>query len=57
MERAHKPLHLDKLCLTQWKVMDMPTGYIWIILSDEAYKYGDRARLWGYVGTNANQCV
>jgi hypothetical protein len=35
-------------------VMDIPTRFIWIIiLFDGAFKYGDDAKLSGYVGTNA----
>jgi hypothetical protein len=32
--------------------MDIPTGLIWIIiLFDEAFKYDDCNKCWGYVGT------
>jgi hypothetical protein len=34
--------------------MDIPTSFIWIIiLFYEAFKYGDGAKCWCYVGTNA----
>jgi hypothetical protein len=34
--------------------MDMSTSFIWIIIFfDEAFKYGDGAKFWGYVVTNA----
>jgi hypothetical protein len=39
--------------------MDMPISFIWIIiLFDAVFKYGDGAKLWGYVGINAEPlCV
>jgi hypothetical protein len=39
--------------------MDIPTRFIWIfILFDIAFKYGDVAKFWGYVGINAEPvCV
>jgi hypothetical protein len=39
--------------------MDIPTSFILIIIMfDEASKYGDGAKFWGYVGTEAESvCV
>jgi hypothetical protein len=34
------------------KIMDVHTSFIWLILFDEAFKYDDGAKSWGYVGTN-----
>jgi hypothetical protein len=54
METAHEPLHLDKLSLVQSNIMDIRTNFIWIIiLFDKAYKRGNVAEFWGYVGTDA----
>jgi hypothetical protein len=54
METAHEPLHLDKLSLVQWKIMDISTNFIWIIIFfGGAFQYGDGAIFWRYVGTNA----
>jgi hypothetical protein len=42
MEITLKPLRLDKQSLVQWKIMDMPTSFIWIIIFfDGVFKYGD----------------
>jgi hypothetical protein len=59
METAHEPLHLDKWSLVQWKITDMPTSFIWIVVSFlEAFKYGDGAKFWSYVRTDAEPlCV
>jgi hypothetical protein len=36
--------------------MDIPISFIWIIiLFDAVFKYGDGAKFWGYVVTNAEQ--
>jgi hypothetical protein len=33
--------------------MVVPTSFIWMIISfDEAFKYDDGAKFWGYVRTN-----
>jgi hypothetical protein len=53
MERTNEPLHLDKWTLVHWKIMDMPTSFIWIIIFfDGAFECGGISKLWGYVGTN-----
>jgi hypothetical protein len=33
MATAHEPLHLDKQSFVQWKIADIPTCFIWIIIS------------------------
>jgi hypothetical protein len=54
MEIAHEPLHLDNWSLLQWKIKDIPTSFIWIIiLFNNAFKYGDGATYWYYVRTTA----
>jgi hypothetical protein len=36
--------------------MDIPTSFTWIIiLFDAVFKYGDGAKIWGYVVINAEQ--
>jgi hypothetical protein len=41
IERTHEMLHLDKRGLVQWKIMDMPTSFIWnIIFCKGAFEYG-----------------
>jgi len=52
-------LNFYRLCLVHLKIMDIPKSFIWmIILFDEAFKYGDGAKFWGYVGTNTEPlCV
>jgi hypothetical protein len=58
METTHEPLHLDKLSLVQWKIMNIPTSFIWIIFFHAASEYGNGSKFWGYVGTNAEPfCV
>jgi hypothetical protein len=39
--------------------MENPTSFIWIIiLFDEAFKYGEGAKFWSYIGTKAEPlCV
>jgi hypothetical protein len=32
METTHEPLRLGKWSLVQWKIMDVPTSFIWIII-------------------------
>jgi hypothetical protein len=44
MDTTHEPFHLVKWRFIQWKIMDIPTSPIWIIiLFDEAVKSGDDA--------------
>jgi hypothetical protein len=59
MEKTHEWLYFDKLNLEQWKIMDIPTSYTWIIIFfDKAFKYGSGARCWGYVAINTEPlCV
>jgi hypothetical protein len=40
VETAHQTLHLDKRSLVKWKVMDIPTSFIWIMLFNGAVEYG-----------------
>jgi hypothetical protein len=54
VEKTHEPLHLrhTKLCTTL-KIMDTPTGFIWIIISfDRPFEYSGISIFWGYVGTD-----
>jgi hypothetical protein len=42
----------------EWRLVSLqqkiPTSFIWIIISfDEAFKYGDAAKFWSYITTNA----
>jgi hypothetical protein len=55
MGTSYEPLHLNKfLSFVQQKITDMPTSFISIIiLIYEAFKYGDSAKFWVYVGENA----
>jgi hypothetical protein len=32
MEKTHEPLHLDKLSFERWKIIDIPTSFVWIII-------------------------
>jgi hypothetical protein len=59
METAHEPLHLGKWILVQWNIMNISTSSILIyFLFNEAFKFGDGAKFWDYVGTNAKPlCV
>jgi hypothetical protein len=42
METTHTPLHLEKLSLVQWKIMDRPTCFISIIVFfNGPFEYGD----------------
>jgi hypothetical protein len=55
METTFEPLHLDKEILAQEKIMYIIYNCIWIIvLFSGAYKCGNVAIFWGYVGTNAD---
>jgi hypothetical protein len=54
MERTHKLLHLDKWSFVHWKVVVIPTRFIWIIiLFDGAFEYGGISKVWGYPGIDA----
>jgi hypothetical protein len=59
MEKTRELLHLYKWSFVQWKVMDIPTSYIWIVIfSDGAFSYCGFSKFWGYVGPNAEPlCV
>jgi hypothetical protein len=59
MESTHKPLHLDEWSFVQQTIMYIPTSLISIIiLFDEAFNYGNGAKVWGYVGENSEPfCV
>jgi hypothetical protein len=50
MERTHEPLHLDRLSSVHWKIMDITTSFIWIIIFFN--RVFNNLKLWGYVGTN-----
>jgi hypothetical protein len=50
MERTHEPLHLDRLSYVHWKIMDITTSFIWIIIFFN--RVFNNLKLWGYVGTN-----
>jgi len=42
-----------QMTFVQWKNMDIPTSFLRIkTCIEEAFKYGDGANFWGYVGTN-----
>jgi hypothetical protein len=34
MERTHEPFHVDKLSYLHWTIMDMPTSFIWFIVTE-----------------------
>jgi hypothetical protein len=58
METAHEPLLLEKWNFVQWKIMDIPTSFIWnIIFFGGVFEYGSDSKFWGYAGTNANHFV
>jgi hypothetical protein len=39
---THDPLHLDKRSFLQWKIMDINTSFIWIIIFfNGTFEYGD----------------
>jgi hypothetical protein len=40
MDRTHGPLHLNKLSFLHWKIMDISTTSIWIIIFfDGSFEY------------------
>jgi hypothetical protein len=49
----------DKTSLVQWRILDTPVSFIGIIvLCDDAFKYGDCVRFWGYIEMNTEPlCV
>jgi hypothetical protein len=54
MEKTHEPLHLDKWSFVHWRITNIPTSFIWIIIFFHgALEYGCISKLWGYAGTNA----
>jgi hypothetical protein len=58
METTHKTLTLRQMKSDTVKD-NGHTSFIWMTaLFDEAFKYGDGAKLWGYIGTNVESlCV
>jgi hypothetical protein len=53
-EISHEPLNLNKRSLVQLNIMDVHTSFIWIVIFfEEAFKRGDGAKIWGYVGSYA----
>jgi hypothetical protein len=53
MEMTREPLHLDERNLVQWKIMDIHTSFIWIIIFfEKASEYDSGSSFWGS-GTNA----
>jgi hypothetical protein len=59
LNTTHEPLYLDKWSFVWWKIMDIPTTFIWIVIFfDGAFEYGGRSKFWGYIGPNAEPlCV
>jgi hypothetical protein len=54
MKTTHEPLYLDTLNLVQWKIMGIPTSFIWIIiLFDKSFEHDVGAKFWGCVGKDA----
>jgi hypothetical protein len=54
MLASHEPFHLDK-----WSAVKVH-GHIYnyillIIFFNEAFKYGNSAKFWGYIGTDIEQ--
>jgi hypothetical protein len=45
-ETTHEPFYLlDKWRLVEWKIVDIPTSFVWIIvLFNEVFQYGDGAK-------------
>jgi hypothetical protein len=50
MQTTNEPWHLDKWRLLQYKTVYLPTSCI-----EGPFKYGDGAKLWGYVVTNTTR--
>jgi hypothetical protein len=57
MERTDEPLLLDKLSFAHWKIMDIPTSFIWVIFFDGDFEYGGGSKFWCYIGTTLNYSV
>jgi hypothetical protein len=58
IERTHEPLHLDKLSFVNWKVMDIPTTFIWIIIFfDWPFEYGSGSKFEVMLGQILNYFV
>jgi hypothetical protein len=56
METTHEPLHLDEWSVIQSKNVDLSTSFIWIIiLFYKVFKYGNGAKSWNHVRSNAEQ--
>jgi hypothetical protein len=52
--KTHKPLHLDKGSLVQWKIINIATGSVQIcILYVKSFKYVSFAKFCGYVWRNS----
>jgi hypothetical protein len=42
MVTTYEPLHLDERSFVQWKMVDIPTSFVWIIIScNWLFEYGD----------------
>jgi hypothetical protein len=42
MATIHEPLHLDKRSFAQWKITDIPTSFVWIIIiSNGPFEWGN----------------
>jgi hypothetical protein len=58
MESTHELLYLVKWSFVHWKIMDIPTGFIWIIIFfDGALEYGSISNLWVMLGQTLNYFV
>jgi hypothetical protein len=45
---------VKKIKFSELNIVEISTSFIRIVvLFDKTFKYGDRAKLWGYVGKNA----
>jgi hypothetical protein len=54
MGSTHELSHLDNWSSVPWKIMDVPTSFVWtIIFFDGAFEYGGISKFWAYVGSNA----
>jgi hypothetical protein len=50
MQTNHELSCLDKLRLVQLTITNLPTSFIWNIISfEEAFKNGDSTKFWDYV--------
>jgi hypothetical protein len=58
METTHEPLHLGKLILVQWNIMNISTSSIWIYFDLMKHSNLEMVRNFGIVGKNAESlCV